>query len=71
MRFVIDIDLDAITGTREEEVGRILRYWAGALKQMQLGAGTELELMDSTYTAVGHLRVTDSGAGSGADSGTA
>lgn len=63
MRFVIDIDLDAVTGTREEEVGRILRYWAGALRQMELGAGTEFELMDSTYTPVGQLRVTDAGAG--------
>lgn len=63
MRFVIDIDLDAVTGTPEEEVGRILRYWAGALKQMKLGAGTDLELMDSTYTPVGHLRVTDAAAG--------
>jgi hypothetical protein len=63
MHFAIDIDLDAVTGSPEEEVGRILRYWAGALKQMQLGAGTELELMDSTYTPVGHLRVTDAAAG--------
>jgi hypothetical protein len=62
MRFVIDIDLDAVTGTPEDEVGRILRYWAGALKQMELGAGTELELMDSTYAPVGHLRVTEAAA---------
>ena len=63
MRLVIDIDLDAVTGTPEEEVGRILRYWAGALKQMELADGTQYELMDSTYTPVGHLRVTGGGAG--------
>jgi len=62
MRFVIDIDLDAVTGTPEDEVGRILRDWAGALKQMELGAGTEVELMDSTYTPVGQLRVTEAAA---------
>lgn len=59
MRFVMDIDLDAITDKPAEEVARILRYWAGALPQMQLAAGVELELMDSSYSPVGHLRVMD------------
>lgn len=58
MRFVIDIDLDAVSGAPEQEVGRILRFWAGALKQMELEPGTEHELSDSEYKVVGHLRVT-------------
>ena len=59
MHFVIDIDLDAVTGNPEHEVGRILRFWAGALKQMELVPGIEHELSDSEYQVVGHLRVTD------------
>ncbi|HET6651985.1 MAG TPA: hypothetical protein VFH10_05030 [Nocardioides sp.] len=58
MRFVIDIDMDAITGGAPQEIARILRYWAGALPQMELTTGVEQELMDSSYSPVGHLRVT-------------
>jgi len=55
----MDIDLDAIKDKPAQEVARILRYWAGALPQMELAAGVEQELMDSSYAPVGHLRVTD------------
>ena len=63
MRFVIEIDLDAVTGVPEQEVGRILRFWAGALKQMELVPGTEHELSDSEYKVVGHLRVSSDTSG--------
>lgn len=59
MRFVIDIDMDALKDNPEKEIARILRYWAGALSQMGLAAGTDQVLMDSTYTPVGHLRITE------------
>jgi hypothetical protein len=59
MRLLIDIDLAAVTGEVDKEIARILRYWAGAVPQMELGPGTEQVLMDSTYSPVGHLRVTD------------
>jgi hypothetical protein len=59
MRFVMDIDLDALNDQPEKEIARILRYWAGALPQMELAAGTDQVLMDSAYTPVGHLRVTE------------
>ena len=59
MRFVMEIDMDALTNEPETEIARILRYWAGALRQMELVAGTEQALMDSAYTAVGRLRVTE------------
>ncbi|MGH3384261.1 MAG: hypothetical protein ACRDO1_06765 [Nocardioidaceae bacterium] len=59
MRFVIEIDMDAVKDKPQEEIARILRYWAGALPQLELAVGTEQALMDSTYSQVGHLRVTD------------
>ena len=68
MRLVIDIDMDAFPdrpdnldhpGHTAKEMARILRYWAGALPQMELVVGTEQVLMDSSYTPVGHLRVTE------------
>ena len=59
MRLVIDIDIDAVSGQAQREVARILRYWAGAVPQMELMPGTEQVLMDSTYTPVGHLRISD------------
>ncbi len=58
MRFVIDIDMDAIPQRTPHEIARILRYWAGALPQMDLSPGVEQELMDSSYSPVGLLRVT-------------
>jgi len=61
MRFVMDIDMDALTGEPEKEIARILRFWAGALPRMELTPGTEQALMDSSYTPVGHLRVTPAG----------
>jgi hypothetical protein len=57
MHLTIDIDLDALTGDAGDEVGRILRYWGGATKAMDLGQPLEQPLMDSTYQQVGTLRV--------------
>jgi hypothetical protein len=59
MRFVMDIGMDALKDKPEKEIARLLRYWAGALPQMELVAGTDQVLMDSSYTPVGHLRVTE------------
>jgi hypothetical protein len=61
MHFVLDVDLDAgqLAGDRRaEELGRILRYWAGAMKQMPpLAPGDRQDLSDSDYTVVGAWRV--------------
>jgi hypothetical protein len=60
MRFVLEVDLDAgaLAGDgRAEELGRILRYWGGAMKQVPLDPGARQELYDSAYTAVGSWRV--------------
>ncbi|MGK5112556.1 MULTISPECIES: hypothetical protein [unclassified Geodermatophilus] len=63
MRFVLEVDLDAgaLAGDdRAAELGRILRYWGGSMKQVPLDAGTRQDLYDSGYTAVGSWRVEES-----------
>ena len=58
MKLTIDIDLDAIADDPAGEAGRILRYWAGALSQMDLSTETEHALMNSTYDAeVGTIKI--------------
>ena len=61
MRFVLEVDLAAgqLAGeARAAELGRILRYWAGAMKQMPpLAPGDRQDLSDSDYTVVGAWRV--------------
>ena len=62
MRFVLEVDLNAgaLAGEhRAAELGRILRYWGGAMKQVPLDAGTGQDLYDSDYTPVGSWRVLD------------
>jgi hypothetical protein len=56
MRFVLEVDLDAggLAGEgRAEELGRILRYWGGAMQQVALQPGARQELYDSGYAPVG------------------
>lgn len=57
MRLVIDVDLEQLPNDQSAEASRILRYWAGALPQMDLTQQTEHELMDSNYQPVGSLSV--------------
>ena len=60
MRFVLEVDLDAgalAGGKRAEELGRILRYWAGATKQLDLTAPQQQAIYDSTYAEVGAWRI--------------
>ena len=52
------IDLDRVAGDPTDEAGRILRYWGGNLKYVDLtNDGEQHELSDSRYTVVGMLRV--------------
>lgn len=53
----LDIDLDALTGEHDAEVGRILRYWGGAMKQLDLTQPFEHELSDSEYQVVGSIKL--------------
>ena len=62
MRFVLEVDLDAgaLAGeNRAAELGRILRDWGGAMKQVPLETGARQDLMDSDYVAVGSWRIED------------
>jgi hypothetical protein len=64
MRFVLEVDLDALPeDIRGAELGRILRYWGGAMKDVELGPGAREELRDSGYAVVGEWRVEDGSAG--------
>lgn len=54
----MEIDLDALAGDAETELGRILRYWGGNLKYYDLTKPVgDVECSDSTYTVVGAWRV--------------
>ena len=56
MELRITIDLDALPdGAAVEEAGRILRYWAGALAQLDLASPAQHELMDASFGPVGTL----------------
>ena len=62
MRFVLELDLEAgaLAGKgRGAEIGRILRYWAGYMKQLELVPGAWQECSDSDYTVVGRWHVED------------
>ena len=62
MRFVLEVDLDAgaLTGeARAAELGRILRYWGGSMKQVPLEPGSRQDLSDSDYLVVGEWRIED------------
>lgn len=59
MRLIVDIDLDQLPEPRGDEASRILRYWAGALRQMGVEAEVTHQLMDSAYQPVGELRITE------------
>ena len=60
MRFLLEVDLEAgaLAGeARAAELGRILRYWGGAVKQVELAPGARQELYDSDYAPVGSWRI--------------
>jgi hypothetical protein len=60
MRFLLEVDLEAgkLAGDRRaEELGRILRYWGGAMKQIELTFGARQDLSDSDYVVVGEWRI--------------
>ncbi|MGH3448090.1 MAG: hypothetical protein ACRDQA_02135 [Nocardioidaceae bacterium] len=57
MRLLIDLDLDQLPNDQGAEASRILRYWAGALPQMELTQAAEHALMNSNYQPVGNLRL--------------
>lgn len=57
MHLTLDIDLDELTGDPATELGRILRYWGGAMPQLDLTAPLQHDLADSEYKTVGVIRL--------------
>lgn len=53
MKFTLTVDIDALAGDPQEELARILRYWAGNLKHYEVADGSAETIRDSAYTAVG------------------
>ena len=57
MRFVLDVNLPDDRDVRSE-LGRILRYWGGAMKDFDaLEPGDKQEIYDSDYRRVGSWSV--------------
>ena len=61
MKFVLEVDINGMTASEEagKELGRILRYWAGAVRQVELKPGQGSVIYDSAYRPVGRWAVTD------------
>jgi len=57
VNLTIDIDIDQLPEPKADELGRILRYWGGTAKQLDLSAPLEQLLLDSSYQPVGVLKV--------------
>ena len=57
MRFVLDVNLPDDSDVRAE-VGRILRYWGGAMKDFDaIEPGDKQDIYDSAYNRVGSWSV--------------
>jgi hypothetical protein len=54
MKFVLEMELDENAAA---ELGRALRYWAGAFKQMELVEGSGSAIYDSKYQEVGQWTI--------------
>jgi hypothetical protein len=59
MKFILEVDMARLSGDPDAELGRILRYWGGAMKQVELTNGAGSAIYDSEYQQVGHWIVTD------------
>jgi hypothetical protein len=55
MRFIFEVDMntEAMKLNPEAELGRVLRYWAGNLKNYPMEPGTGEEIVDSEYKDAG------------------
>ena len=60
MKFTLEVDLSQTADDPRDELGRILRYWAGAMKQLDdLGPGDRQDIYDFAYTKVGSWTITE------------
>lgn len=62
MRFILEVEMGdtGFDGKTAEELGRILRYWAGNLRHYGLTPGEGSAIYDSGYHEVGSWRIVDS-----------
>lgn len=58
MKVTIDIVIDRLPDDNGEELVASSRFWAGAMKQLDLTEPVTHELMDSGYQPVGALTIT-------------
>jgi len=61
MKFVLEVDISDLVaaGQAGKELGRILRYWAGGVQQLELKPGQGSDIYDSAYHQVGHWAIID------------
>jgi hypothetical protein len=61
MKFVLEVDFGRMPADAEmgKELGRILRYWGGAAKDLELEPGQGQVIYDSAYREVGRWTITD------------
>ena len=57
MKFILEVNIDALATETEPELGRILRYWAGNLKHYDLTQPVSEVVSDTAYTPVGEWRI--------------
>lgn len=55
MKFVFEVDMstDAVKQNPEAEIGRMLGYWAGNLKNYPMEQGAEEDIYDSEFKPAG------------------
>lgn len=61
IKFTLEVDLTAgaMPDATLDELGRILRYWAGNLRHYSLEPGSGETVSDSSYAPVGSWSITE------------
>ena len=57
MKFILEVDMDTFGDNAGKELGRILRYWGGAMTQVDLSDGATQAISDSEYREVGRWTI--------------
>lgn len=61
MKFVFEVDMvtDAVKQDPEAEISRMLRYWAGNIKNYPMEQGAEEDIYDSEFKVAGSWCIID------------
>jgi hypothetical protein len=59
VKFLLEVEMDGFGDQAGKELGRILRYWGGAMKDVELNPGAGSAIYDSEYREVGRWRIED------------